>query len=150
MSYDRRRALKEVLGLYKRLENVDLGECFYCGESRECLDHVPPLVIVDKLNLEKYLSYPQNKLTLVPSCLECNSYLGSKKHFDPFERRIWLYEKLLKKIKFVTKWTKEELEEMGLGMKTIIFAEIEKYNKLAEKIEKISEKILELQENDDE
>lgn len=37
---------------YKKPEDLDESSCFYCGAQSDCIDHVPPLSVVDKLGVK--------------------------------------------------------------------------------------------------
>mgnify|MGYP001611463665 CR=1 FL=1 len=51
--------------------------CFYCGLQATCEDHSYPLVALSQL-LAEGQPPAKRRLTIVPSCHECNALLGDK------------------------------------------------------------------------
>lgn len=116
---DRRKLEAKIGVLYKRLE-CELDTCWYCGDPRETLDHVPPLAIVMDMELS-VLARKGIKLCLVPSCRSCNQILGKKALLTPAERVAHLYEKYEEKVnKRGNLWEPQEVKQLGYNMRKIV------------------------------
>lgn len=91
-------------------------KCTYCGDQYgDTYDHVMPR------------SYTNNNSfsmdVCVPSCKECNSALGDELLFSIPDRAAFLFNKYHKKYKSQlnqTKWTQEELDELGPTLRSAI------------------------------
>ena len=93
--------------------------CVYCGNIAGNVDHVPPLVWVYALGSEYFLAQAI-RLILVPACDECNGALGSLKLFTLIERSRYLlgrYEKKYEKFLRGEIWSKEDIDELGRGLR---------------------------------
>lgn len=133
-----RARLTQLYGhLYKR-HFLDEGyKCFYCGETAQCLDHVPAISTLEDMPKE-YMR--RNKLphALVPSCFECNKILTNRNMPHVLDRLIYLesyYEKLMKKQQ--TMWDDDEIEELGRNMKLYVKHQQEKLHVYVYKIRAI-------------
>ena len=60
--------------LYEFDPREDRMKCCYCGDVRECVDHVPALHVVDMLGSKKVRELDVD-FFLYPSCSKCNSTL---------------------------------------------------------------------------
>ena len=114
----RSRAAREIGSLYSRIENFDLAICAYCKSPRQCLDHVPPITFAATLDLDKFWE-SGGSLRLYPSCLECNSLLGSSKLSRYEERLYFLYEAYGKRIK-EKQWSEYEIAALGRGLQDFV------------------------------
>jgi hypothetical protein len=138
---DRRSAERIVGALYKRAPGYDLSVCAYCGDLRQCLDHVPPISVARYLNLDEL----KEKLLLYPSCTYCNSVLGKKHLFNYAERLHHLYVKTLKRIKDENRqWTTEELKELGPNLRGMVEVSYKKQQFLIAKYKAYEERICQL------
>lgn len=88
----------------------------YCGDFRECLDHVPPLHVVD-LVTPKVLRENNVEFMKVPCCTDCNDILGSKHLATLSERINFIYNKLVNKLEGETLWSDDEIEELTGNLK---------------------------------
>ena len=133
-----RARLQEIYGgLYKRHFITEGYKCFYCGETAQCLDHSPPLTVLEGLP-RGYLKRNEIPYALLPCCYECNAALGGKSFLTVFERLIYLesyYDAYFKKQK--GKWNDEELKEMGENLKRYIQHKQEKLDIYLQKIRAI-------------
>jgi 5-methylcytosine-specific restriction endonuclease McrA len=94
-------------------------ECAYCGEPRECLDHVPPLSLVSKLGM-KVIRENNIELIKVPACSKCNLTLGSRRLATYADRLVFLYERLSRDLSTKVLWTKEEIEQLSGNLKQMV------------------------------
>lgn len=134
-SYERKRLMKLYGFLYRRITGFEWDKCIYCNEGMECFDHVPPLSICEEIDV---IEYKKNggRFVLLPSCKKCNSYLYDYSDSDFVNRIDFLvrkYNKVLKRIQN-TEWTKEELDELGYTLKTLIKSRIAKKEIIQNKI----------------
>lgn len=117
-------------GNYTRLKNIRIAGghykkkfrwvnyCIYCGQPKECLDHVFPLSLASGLDLSR----PSVKkelfqgLNMVPSCNSCNNLAIDKPFNKIKEKRRYIQKRIekryLKKLRTVI-WSEEELKEVG-------------------------------------
>lgn len=134
-----RLRLQKIYGfLYKRhMQGVNVSECFYCADLRQCLDHVPPISAFNKISMDYYR---KNKITfsLIPCCNQCNGKLGDKLFLTVGERLEFLerfYETELRKIK--ARWTEDEITQLGRGLVDYIRAKKDYETVLIHKIRAI-------------
>lgn len=73
-----------VLSSYKKLNDTF---CWYCGERRTCFDHVPPIALTNRTNIDA-------QYYLVPACHECNGLLSDHFVLDLQERQELVRQKL--------------------------------------------------------
>jgi hypothetical protein len=87
--------------------------CYYCGLPYATRDHIPPLSEVDFLIKHKIIS--PTELITIPSCQQCNQWLGTIILHTPEERRAIIKVKLRDQMKIIsdTKWSSDEMEELG-------------------------------------
>lgn len=136
----RRLAVKLYGHLYKRYLDCNPDKCFYCGDARQCLDHVPPVTTVENIDLKKV----DFEFLLYPSCIKCNNYLNKYEEIDPYYRLSFLFSKYEKLINKIEPWTEEELNELGHNLRSMILVgqhKIDEYNK---KLIHIDEQMLSL------
>lgn len=127
--------------LYKRVSGFDLSKCAYCGEPRECLDHVPAISQLENIDVTVYLK-KGGRLLLYPACLQCNGFLGKTDLVSYYDRLDYLSSKYIKKMEHTEVWTESELNEMGRMMRAFIEANMYKTNILVKKLEVIEERRL--------
>lgn len=93
--------------------------CAYCGEPADNVDHtIPRALVAEKPVISRCI-----KLMKVSSCGECNRFASNTVHETFFERRMCIARKITKKYSFLLKyppWSKEEIDEMGRGIKSMI------------------------------
>jgi hypothetical protein len=119
---DKYRAQLESLygGLYHKHLEGDPFECFYCGDTRTCLDHRPALSVLD-VSGPKYMRKNKIPLVLVRSCSSCNSMLNNKPFLTVLEATEWLRDKLEELYERSSAlWTPKEIAELGYSLRTFI------------------------------
>ena len=142
MDRERKLAKSQIGALYHRLKGVPLERCFYCGAPRQSLDHCPPLSVAYKMSPAE-LRKRDVALYLVPSCMDCNSLLGARKWGTPWERLNGIYHILQAKIdKEYHGWTKDDLEELGPGLREYIQNRAYHVNFLIEKLRGVEDNML--------
>jgi hypothetical protein len=102
--------------LFDKEGSLDDG-CRYCGQDATDWDHVPPLHYVERLTV---LEVNNLRLRKVPSCKECNSWLGASILITIRERRACIKLKFREKYKRYLEtpaWAQDELEPLGYRMK---------------------------------
>lgn len=120
MKAKRRLELEKAYGhLYYKPEKIDLTKCIYCGTGSQCVDHCPPISMLDKVPLDKFIDNGI-KFYLYPSCVDCNGYLGPKKFVTLFDRLNHLFDVYTKKVELQERWTTYELSEMSGRLKQYI------------------------------
>ena len=85
------------------------------------LDHCPALAVVDQWG-SAALEEAEIKLLLLPSCTQCNVWLGAKPLMTPRERKKYVagrWERLLKRNN-TPYWTQAELDELGPSLRQSI------------------------------
>jgi hypothetical protein len=131
MKKSERKKLLSLYGhLYERHYEVDPNVCFYCGDTREVLDHRPPLAVLDDIGSERMRSL-EIPFVLIPCCTGCNSCLGSKAFLTAQEATSHMVKKLEKDYDArMSLWTDAEIREMSPMFKTIIRAKREMLKRL--------------------
>jgi hypothetical protein len=89
-----------------------LQTCSYCGDYADTVDHCPPVLLKNEV--------PDSERFCVASCKHCNSMLGAKRLFTLLDRQMWVQLRLREKYKnelSVKVWSKEELAELGSGLR---------------------------------
>jgi hypothetical protein len=118
-----RKDRKNLEKLYNNLYIVKYfgkpESCVYCGADRNCLDHVPPLSVVDKIGT-KFIRENDIELIKVPCCNKCNTVLGAKMLGTLSERIRYLYDYYLNKFEKEVLWDKEEIEELEGNLKQMV------------------------------
>jgi len=114
-SKDRKLALKLFGHHYSRLGS-DWCNCFYCGDISSGFDHSPPLKLVAEYGYKRFKD-AGIPLLLIPSCAECNSALGAKSLCTASERIEYLINFYSRKIETRKKWSAEDIDELGRGLK---------------------------------
>lgn len=107
--------------LYEFDPREDRMKCCYCGDVRECVDHVPALHVVDMLGSKKVRELDVD-FFLYPSCHKCNSTLHASFLLTYEERLSFLYDHYLKKADKETFWPIDEIEELGGSLRDMIVA----------------------------
>lgn len=105
---------------YKR-EYPNGDDCAYCGDLANSEDHIPSLHILHMLvssgEGDRY------KRIIVPSCMDCNSRLGSCFAFTISKRKKILHSRLKKKYKKILRkvvWDDDETESLGYSLRKYI------------------------------
>lgn len=133
-----RDRLRKIYGhLYKRHFITEGYKCFYCGETGQCLDHVPALTTLEGLPKD-YMKRNKIPYSLLPCCFECNKILGDRNIINVLDRLLYLesyYEAHLKKQK--SKWDKDEIEELGENLQKFVKHRQEKLDIYIQKIRAI-------------
>lgn len=142
----RKHLLKTHGRLYKRLHNINGGVCIYCGEPRGCMDHVPPLALVDSMDVGEYVK-EGGKFIIYPACTDCNKILNACRYPDLHDRMDYIIGKLDAKLSKIEQWSPEELEEMSHKMQAYIRAHQFKIASLNDKIQRIDERKLKFDNN---
>lgn len=141
----RKITLQQYGQLYHRLETTIQDQCWYCGDTRECLDHVPSLGLLPHTDIDKFRENG-GQFLLVPCCNSCNSLLANRRLYTPNERISWLlgaYHKLFDKSYYG--WSDAEVKEMGYTFRLMINAGINKSNSYIGKIRSIERRILDIE-----
>jgi len=116
---------KQLLAVYGQLYTFDARgdryKCVYCGDVRECVDHVPPLTLVESKTPEA-LRDAGVMLITYPCCSTCNEQLGSKPLATYEERLIFLYNRYLDKADRQPMWQQWEIDELGGELKKLVLA----------------------------
>jgi len=111
--------MRRLSFLYRRPENIDLDVCAYCGDYRQCLDHIPPIsYFYDHADINVYLKNG-GKLYLIPSCNECNLRLGARPIPDYQGRLAYLYQRYIDLCGKI-RWDDDELAELGRNLHSIV------------------------------
>ena len=130
-----REMLMKVHGhKYKRHFTNEGYYCFYCGDPGQCLDHVPPLSMMDVLSKEK-IKKDRIPRALVPCCNECNGALGDRQLLSVMDRLLYLesyYDAYLKRCRAL--WTDEEIDELGSSLKEYVRHRQDKLHRYVDKI----------------
>jgi hypothetical protein len=143
---NRRQAHRAVGVLYRRLEGVNLGVCYYCDAPRQCLDHVPPIGLAAKIDLDAFRKNG-GKLVLVPSCNVCNEMLGARELGTIPERVCFLIEKYSKEIgASASRWSDSEIDELGRGLRQKIIARQQLVNDYLSRLASVEYRLLTLGE----
>lgn len=104
--------------------------CFYCGVPANSEDHVLPLVALDSLLCAETVPVASDLMTIVPSCLECNSLAGDKVFNSRAEKKRYIQRRLQNRYADVLRrptWEDEEIAEMeGDLRRTIELSEQER------------------------
>lgn len=116
---ERKRLMKVYGGLYKRVGCFDWSKCAYCDRPMRVYDHVPPISIVEGLDIKVYRKRG-GEFRLYPSCAKCNRYLRDYPPTDFYERLDYLIRQYEKRLNRIEHWSEEELSEMGYNMRTHI------------------------------
>lgn len=134
----RRKELMKIHGhKYERHFLTEGYYCFYCSDPAQCLDHVPPISIIENYSYEVRKKHKM-PTALVPSCLECNAYLSDRSLPTVMDRLLYLeshYEAYFKKQQAM--WTEDEINELGTSLRDFIKVKQEKLNRYIDKIRAI-------------
>ena len=97
----RKFLLKKYGHLYRRDFKFNQEICCYCGERAGCYDHRPAIANCPNMSIKDFLKRG-NKFLLIPSCLQCNSLLGSSYFSEILDCLFYLLNKYQKKIKKIS------------------------------------------------
>lgn len=113
---DTRKSAIAIFGSLYTFESFgDRLSCAYCGDVRECIDHIPPLSVVAKYGTDAMRERGIDLMT-VPSCNPCNRDLGGRPLATYEERLLFLYERLVQKIeKKEGIWSADEIDKELTG-----------------------------------
>jgi|DEB19_MinimDraft_3_1074340.scaffolds.fasta_scaffold33555_5 hypothetical protein len=133
-----RNRLSKIYGKrYKRHFMSEGYYCFYCGDPADCLDHCPPLSIVEDTDPKK-LREKKIPHVLLPCCHECNTALGDRYLLTVEDRLLYLesfYDAFLKKQKGF--WTQSQVDSLEGILKEYIRHHMDKVNRYTHKIRNI-------------
>lgn len=120
-AFRRQKNIRDVGSFYKKKFKW-LNSCVYCGQNKESIDHVFPLSIAARLDLERKIVRDELKfgLYLVPSCMSCNLICMNKPFQSILEKRAYIQKTLREKHKkeiTTVMWDKEEIDELGENLK---------------------------------
>jgi len=113
---DIRRERERLDCRYREVGELQVDPCVYCGIPATGWDHVPPLCIVANLS---DLGINKRRLQKLPSCSECNSFLGASNIDNVSDRRRHVLSRLEAKYRHHLKmpcWDEDELAELGSGL----------------------------------
>lgn len=103
------------MALTYRHPDYPAGDCVYCGETADTVDHLLP---------RNYTGEAERKIVpVVPACRECNGTLGDIFLPDVMERRELVQERYRRKYKrFLKKviWGESDMEQFGPQIRTAI------------------------------
>lgn len=149
MNNKRRIFLARKYGrLYKRTYQFDLDKCAYCNDPRVLLDHVPPISMLENIDVRLYLK-KGGKLLLYPCCKTCNATLGGKQLITYQERLEYLSTRYIAKLDNMEVWDEGELSEMGHSMRTFIESRQSKVRDYVRKLQAVEDKLLEIDNFDE-
>ena len=129
----RLRDVKIYHHLYRICRDFEDDKCAYCEYPMQCYDHVPPISLCEHINTEEYKEKIGDFL-LVPSCLKCNGLLGDYKTRDYHSRLKHLMTKYQRRMFRFTKWTDEDVEELGATLRSLIEFEKVQRDELEERL----------------
>lgn len=127
--------------LYRRVSGLDLTRCAYCGDPREVLDHVPAISLLDGIDVKEYIK-KGGKLLLYPACLMCNKLLKNHESVSYADRLDYLSYRYNQRLSKLEPWSRHELNQMGKNMRAYIEAHQYKIKLLMEKLNKIENRRL--------
>lgn len=108
--------------LYRRHLLCDPSECFYCGDTRYCLDHRPPISLVAQYGTDAMRS-ARIPLCLMPCCADCNRRRADRALFTVTEALSWLEVSLEREYeRKATLWSEPEIAEMSPEFQRVIRA----------------------------
>ncbi len=105
-----------------------MDACVYCGETATDRDHVIP--VSSKASSRHY------DCETVPSCRQCNNWLGARYLITVEDRTAYIAGRLaaaLAKLKMVD-WTPEEIDELGPRLKSKIKRGLAKRRRLISRL----------------
>jgi hypothetical protein len=106
--------------VYKRIAGLDQSVCLYCGAPKQLYDHVPAISETHKRGTET-LRKEGVRFLLVPCCADCNSTLGARSLWFIEERFDYLIKATDRTLnKLGAYWRKEEINELGRGLRDFI------------------------------
>ena len=141
---NRKEKLRILSHVYKRVKSFDLTKCYYCDETRECIDHSPALAVAIKMDIDTFKE-SGGELLLIPSCSKCNNMLGHSLLFTPLERLDHLRTKYLKLIEKLDKgWEEDEFEDLGYNLRILVESKFLLVNMYKNKVKNIESRMAEL------
>jgi hypothetical protein len=125
---------------YKRIDRVHVTvavngvpilcePCMYCGMPSQAIDHVPALARVASLFDD---GLGPDELKLVPSCGQCNAWLGHKPLDDIKSRAKYVRDRiadLLRPLRTLD-WQDDEVAELGHNLRSMVRASMVKVSVL--------------------
>lgn len=135
---DRKRLERTFGGFFNKypyypLHHSSLG-CYYCGDTKQCVDHCPPLRAIELMTIDEWSKNGFELITL-PSCNDCNAILGSAPLYTRLDRA--------ERIKTVLEsryehqpilWSDDELAEMSDMFASGIRARRDKRDRLLDRM----------------
>ena len=104
-------------------------KCYYCGDTAQTVDHVPPLDYVYMYGTD-HCSREGIELIKVPACKECNSKILNDVHLVTLEERVlYVYkgiQKYHKKVLAMPNHEEDELAELGYALRVSITDDVVK------------------------
>jgi hypothetical protein len=112
MNRRERARLSKIYGVhYRRPYNLPLDRCSYCGDDRYCLDHVPPLSLIEGIDVGVSKSKGL-KFIVFPSCKLCNSILSNRPIFSYLDRLEHLEIAYTMRIDRIELWSEFEINQL--------------------------------------
>lgn len=134
-------AVKKYGHLY-HVADIDRDICSYCGDKRQALDHVPPISMLSDIDVDIFRDNG-GQLLLYPTCEECNMKLSGRRLTTYAARVAWLWEAYAKMIdKRKSMWCKDDIDELGPGLKPYIEGHQAKTNELMRKLRGVEKSLL--------
>ena len=104
-------------------------QCLYCGEPASSSDHVFPLSLCERVELDDPSTRRalRRGLVIVPSCAECNSIARDEAFISILEKRAHIQKRLAQKYRRDIKaceWTHDEIKELGPSLRSHILSDI--------------------------
>ena len=109
-------------GIYYTKKFRWINTCVYCGQPKDCFDHVFPLSRAAQINLQNAGARKQIKfgLYIVPCCNSCNLIAGNAPFCKIIDKRNYIQKKLYKKYKKKLRtvmWDEDEINELGKNLR---------------------------------
>ena len=137
---ERKRLLKIHGHRYKRVGGLDWEKCSYCCSPMNVYDHVPPIAIIEGIDIDSYLNNG-GSFRLYPSCSQCNGMLGAYPSVSFYERLEYLAVKYEKKLDKVEIWSNQEISELGEGLRNYVLESQQNISVLNDKYINIVERM---------
>lgn len=113
------------------------GDCYYCGEFADTIEHVPPVSRIEERSIAEWKASGIDIFT-VRCCSHCNSMLGAKRLLTIEERLAYIENQLTKKYERESKlWSASEIAEMSPEFRRTITARQNKKIQLLERIRNV-------------
>lgn len=126
--------------LYRRANFIDFPAdiCAYCGDSSDAWDHAPAISKVDNLDV-KIFTEAGGTFILYPVCKQCNDLLQNSAEHTLVGRLAILDKKYTNKVRKYPEWSKEDLDELGNNLKSMLLIEIAKKDTIVRKARAVSD-----------